>query len=226
MSGTTVKVTGSVLIACGVLSLGPSARAQTGDEDVAGVQMFLSGIDAQQAARAGNTVRFDGHDKVLSDGRTGRELARTPADPQAGVTWAFEQSEVTAWKGHAPRALATRWTCGSASIAIRDVPQKDLYQFKTGFTVEGRAAYFRWRIEIEAARMRRYTYSQEFSGPLSPRRTWTSDWRPDYSEITRYLSTQENLKVRHFARITLAEVLLYDGRICMGGHPVASAWVR
>jgi hypothetical protein len=225
-SGTPAKATTWALAAWVAMGFSPPATAQTGDKAVSGARMFPAAIDAQQAAKVGNTVRLDGSDQVLSDGKTGRELARIPANPQTAYTQAFEQSEESAWTGTAPATRTAPRTCGSSYISIRDASQKDMYQFKTGFTVDGSTVDFMWQVEIEASRIQNYTYSQEFSGPLAHGKTWTSNWRNDYSGLTRNLAEDGIVRVRHFARVTAAKVLLADGRICIAGHPVASALVR
>jgi hypothetical protein len=225
-SGALAKATAWALAAWVAIGFSPPATAQTGDKAVSRVRMFPAGIDAHQAAKAGNTVRIDGSYKVLSDGKNGRELARIPANPQTAYTQAFEQSEGSAWTGTISATRTDPRACGSSYISIRDASQKDMYQFKTGFTVDGNTANFMWQVEIEASRIHNYTYSQEFSGPLAHGKTWTSNWQNDYSGLTRYLSEDGIVKVRHFARVTAAKVLLTDGRLCIAGHPVASALVQ
>lgn len=99
---------------------------------------------------------------------------------------------------------------------VRDVAQPDIYQFKTGFNVNGNAFDFAWYITIRAeTAWSTYNYDWSDFGPKKPSSSWTSGWQNDDSPINGY----------HYARVTRGHAILTDGRVCFTGFPTDAAYV-
>jgi hypothetical protein len=145
------KATASALVVLAVGGLSAPAVADKQEPQspaMTEVGMFVSGIDEKQAAKAGNTVRTEGSEKVLLDGKTGEELARIPADPEAAKAQALRQLEASGKPGAAGDTGTAHGNCGTSYVSIDDAVQPDIYRFKTGFKVKGNAIDFSWEIHV------------------------------------------------------------------------------
>ena len=144
----------------------------------------------------------DGY-QVLTDGNTGKEIARVRLPGQ----------RVSDLSGGVSTKNYVTGNCGVSYFYLYD-NAGDRFHIRTGFDVDGNASDFTWRTTtIGTSRAGTDNWEWGDDGPKVPGPVWTSG--------NRYSTQDAPSGTYYYGRVTRGNAILTDGRVCNTGYPNA-----